>query len=208
MNGIDFASAQQKISEITKIVATVPDGLKEKAFELLFELAFRDAKPVEHPEGRGQSAEPAAEQRTDSAAATAATAYKLPGGVLGFLRRYTVQQEALEKLFMLEQQPILPVYKIDNSVMAKGQLQKVMMILLENALLNNQFKASYKEVRDTCKEEGFYDGNFTQTLRKNSGLFKVGAISKDKIDEEGTVELSSEGFERLATTIKEVSQVG
>jgi len=58
MNGIDFASAQQKISEITKIVATVPDGLKEKAFELLFELAFRDASLLSIPRGAARVPNP------------------------------------------------------------------------------------------------------------------------------------------------------
>jgi hypothetical protein len=78
------------------------------------------------------------------------------------------------------------------------------MVMLENALLNNQFKAPYAEVRDTCKEDGLFDGNFNKVLKKNSNLFK-GAITPDKINEDEQIELTGEGLIRLADVIKKLA---
>lgn len=105
---------------------------------------------------------------------------------------------------MLDQDPILPVYSISTGVMAQAQLQKVLMIMLENALLSNQFKAPYAEVRDTCKEDGLFDTNFNKVLKKNSNLFK-GAITADKIEEGQDVELTGEGQIKLSEIIRKLA---
>jgi hypothetical protein len=114
---------------------------------------------------------------------------KLPGNVLAFLRRHSFHRETLDKLFMLDQTPHLPVYKIDASITSKAQLQKVLMILLENAILSGSFKAPYKEIRASCKEVGLFDGNFNKTLKSNAGLFK-GAVTTDKINDDAELELT------------------
>ena len=94
---------------------------------------------------------------------------------------------------MLEHEPLLPVYKLPTGNMAKAQLMKVLMLLLENGLLSNSLSAPYAELRATLKEDGLFDGNFNKVLKKNNTLFK-GAISKDEIDETGTVELTGPGY--------------
>ena len=80
-----------------------------------------------------------------------------------------------------------------------------MMVLLENGLLNGQFRAPYAELRDTVKEDGLYDGNFTTLLKRHHALFK-GAISAKAIDEAEVVELTGEGYERLAEIVKELAE--
>jgi hypothetical protein len=202
MADFDFASAQQKITEINKIIATCPDTVKEKAFELLFRLLFDKPAPASHQkpsapkkeeaEGGGEKEPPAPD------------GVKLPGNVLAFLRRHNVPREALDKLFMLDQTPHLQIYKIETSTTTKAQLQKVLMILLENAILSGSFKAPYKEIRESCKEAGLYDGNFNKTLKGNASLFK-GAVTADKINDDAQLELTGEGQTRLAETIAELT---
>ena len=106
---------------------------------------------------------------------------------------------------MLNDQPLLPIYKIPTGNIAKSQLTKVLMILLENGLLNNALTAQYSEVREAVKDDGFYDGNFNKVLKRNHALFR-GAVSEDWIDESGVVELTGAGMEKLAEVVKELGQ--
>jgi hypothetical protein len=204
MTDFDFASAQQKITEINKIVATCPDAVKERAFELLFRLLFDKpvpAAPLQKPLAPKKEEADGGSEKSQPAGPDAV---KLPGNVLAFLRRNNVPREALDKLFMLDQTPHLQIYKIETSTISKAQLQKVLMILLENAILSGSFKAPYKEIRESCKEAGLYDSNFNKALKGNASLFK-GAVTADKIIDEAQLELTGEGQASLAETITELT---
>jgi hypothetical protein len=202
MKDFDFAAAQQKIVEINKIVEGCSDAVKPKAFELLFGLIF-GAAPAAAATVKAKM-EPAAGVSVAAPEPSTPETLKLPGNVQAFLRRNLMSKSVLDKLFMLDQDPMLPIYNIPTGVMAQAQLQKVLMVMLENALLNNQFKAPYAEVRDTCKEDGLFDTNFNKVLKKNCSLFK-GAITADKINEDEQVELTGEGLIRLAEVIKKLA---
>lgn len=205
MATFDFGDAKAKIGEIVKIAESCPEPLREKCFELLFGLAFADqskaaAKSISPPTKTTESAE------TEVAKSTPANSdYKLPANILAFTRKYDVPFEVIQKLFILDHEPLLPVYKITSKITATAQLQKVMMILLENGLLSNQLKAPYTELRDSIKEAGLMDGNFNKVLKKNNALFR-GAVTKDKIIEGESIELTGQGYERLAQIVKELSQ--
>jgi hypothetical protein len=75
----------------------------------------------------------------------------------------------------------------------------------ERALLNNQLAAPYPELRESVKEDGYYDGNFNMLLKRNHELFK-GAITKDAIKEGAVVELTGAGLTRLSEIVKELGQ--
>ena len=124
---------------------------------------------------------------------------------MAFAVRNEVTKEQLEKLFMLDHQPLLPIYKIPTGNTAKAQLSKVLMVLLENGLLNNALTAQYSELREAVKDDGLHDGNFNKVLKRNHALFR-GAISEDSIDENGVVELTGTGMEKLAEVVKELAQ--
>lgn len=199
MAKIDFAKAKTDIAEIMVIVKTVPEALQQRCFELLFNLAFQGpVKPAaeEKADKKKQEEEPDDEKNEKK---------KFPGNVLGFMHRHTLESGDVTKLFMLEHEPMLQVYKLPEGNMAKAQLYKVLMILLENGLLNNSLSAPYSEIRTTLKEEGLHDTNFNKVMKKNHDLFK-GAISKKTIDENGVVELSGQGMKKLAEVIRELGQ--
>lgn len=205
MKDFDFAAAQQRVAEINKIVDQCPDAVKAKAFELLFDQVY-GAATTSHAASAQKSKPDLAQAGSAAAIPEPATpeAIKLPGNVQAFLRRTSTSKTVLDKLFMLDQDPMLPIYSIPTGVMAQAQLQKVLMVMLENALLNNQFKAPYAEVRDTCKEDGLFDGNFNKVLKKNSNLFK-GAITPEKINEDEQIELTGDGMVRLAEVMKKLA---
>jgi hypothetical protein len=202
----DYKTAKEEIAQINAIVETCPDAVKEKCFELLFSAVFgTSAVPV-----AAALAEPPPPPKKGSDVAPVDTpaapqTKKLPSNILVFTRKYNVSEADLERLFMLDHEPLLPIYKIPGGKMSRSQISKVLMILLENGLLNNALSAPYAELRDSVKEDGFMDTNFNQTLRRNHGLFR-GAITEDAVDPNGTVELSGLGLEKLAEQIKELGQ--
>jgi hypothetical protein len=197
MAKLDFAKAKADIAEIVEIVKTVPEALQQRCFELLFDIAFASttARTEPKPEPKG---EPTADEKKPLSSDK-----KLPPNVLAFIHRNDVTRDDLGKLFMLDHDPLLPIYKMPSGNIAKSQLTKVMMVLLENGLLNNSLNAPYAELREALKDDGLYDGNLNKNLKRNHGFFR-GAIGEDSIDENGTVELTGSGMEKLAEVIKEL----
>jgi hypothetical protein len=197
MSDLDFAQAKADIAQIVAIVKTVPENLQQVCFEKLFDAAFSGATPPAAPKEVGKPEPQENEKRVSDK--------KLPSNVLDFAHRHKVTKEDLGKLFMLDHDPLLPIYKIPSGNIAKSQINKVMMVLLENGLLNNALTAPYGELREAVKDDGFYDGNFNKTLKRNHALFR-GAIGEDGIDENGVVELTGSGMEKLAEIIQELGQ--
>jgi hypothetical protein len=197
MAKLDYTKAKADISEIVEIVKTVPEALQQRCFELLFEAAFSDVKPVAKPNSETKD-EPAPDDKPQSPSTK-----KLPPNVMAFMRRQNVSSEELGKLFMLDHDPLLPVYNISTGGgMAKSQLTKVMMVILENGLLNNSLSASYGELRSSVRDDGFFDSNFNKLFKRD--LFK--GVSKDGVTDDAVVELSGTGLEKLAEVIKELAQ--
>jgi hypothetical protein len=207
MTEFDFKAAKRQLQEIVAIVETCPEPLREKAFELLFSVVFRAGEPESaraDPPPSNPSTNPPSDKNVPPIQPRLSAEQKLPSNILAFTRKFDVPIAELQKLFILDHEPLLPVYKIVTKVTATAQLQKVMMILLENGLLNNQLKAPYNELRDSIKEAGLMDGNFNKVLKKNHNLFR-GAVTKDKIIENETIELTGEGYDRLAKVVKELT---
>ena len=208
MTKFDYKRAKEEIAEINTIVETCPESVKEKCFELLFGAVFGTQTPTapralealadnQAPKHEKKLEEQRAEQpRQDK---------KLQPNVLAFARRNNVTVEDIEKLFILDHEPLLPVYKILTGNTSRAQMYKVMMVLLENGLLNNQLSAPYPELRESVKEDGLLDGNFNGLLKRNHELFK-GAITKDAIKEIEAVELTGAGLTRLAEIVKDLGQ--
>lgn len=203
MTTFDFQNAKEQISHINAIVQTCPDQVKEKCFELLFLAVFSGAKSV----SRDASPEKASTDESPDKPTENATLLtkKLPSNILAFTRKYGVTDDDLGKLFILDHEPLLPVYKLPTKT-AQAQLYKVMMVLLENGLLNNSLSAPYAELRDSVKEDGLMDGNFNGTLKRNHELFR-GAITEASIETEAKVELSGAGMQKLAEIVKELNQL-
>jgi hypothetical protein len=207
MTNFDYKRAKQEIAEINAIVETCPDTVKEKCFELLFAAVF-GAKPAAAQRVTEGTETPGAKQKEKANEQTSEPPKqkkKLPSNVLAFSHRYAVSAEDIEKLFLLDHEPMLPVYKIPTGKTSHAQMCKVMMVLLENGLLNNQLSAPYPELRESVKEDGFHDGNFNGLLKRNHTLFK-GAITKDTIKEDEVVDLTGAGLTRLAEIVKELGQ--
>ncbi|MEG6509210.1 hypothetical protein V6C03_09530 [Methyloligella sp. 2.7D] len=202
MRDFDFKAARRQVTEILSIVEECPEPLKARCFELLFGVAFADLPKV-NPQGKvpiprsnvGLAANGSLQETGER---------ELPGSVAVFARKYGVSSAQLHKLFLIDHDPILAVYKIKTKVKSRAQLQKVMMVLLENGLRNDRIKIAYPELRDAVRDAGLYDGNFNKTLKHNAGLFR-GAITEAKILEGESVELTGKGMQRLADIVEDLA---
>jgi hypothetical protein len=143
MAKLDFAKAKAHIAEIIEIVKTVPEPLQQRCFELLLEAALGGdtVKDPEPPAGHTEEPNNKEKQLSDGG-----NGKKLLPNVVAFMRRGNVSEEQLAKVFMLDHDPLLPIYKIPSGSAAKGQLIKVLMVLLENGLLNNSLSAPLRGV--------------------------------------------------------------
>jgi hypothetical protein len=196
MSKLDYAKAKADVAEIVEIVKTVPEALQLRCFELLFEAAFSNVKSVPDPKPEIKEAVSPEEKKASP------SDKKLPPNVMAFIRRQNVTPEELGKLFMLEHEPLLPVYKMPNGAIVKSQLTKVMMVILENGLLNNSLSASYSELRASVRDDGFFDGNFNKLFKRD--LFK--GVGKEGVTDDTIIELTGSGMEKLAEVIKELAQ--
>jgi len=202
MAKFDYNHAKEEIAQINAIVESCPDTVKEKCFELLFAVVFGSVKSTA-PAGQAE-AHATPQEAEKPTVPVPSQGKKLPSNVLAFTRRYSVTEDELGKLFILDHEPLLPIYKLPTKT-AQAQLYKVMMILLENGLLNNSLSAPYPELRESVKEDGLMDGNFNMTLKRNHELFR-NAIAEDSIATDAIVELSGAGMQKLAEIVKELSQ--
>ena len=196
MAKLNYAKAKADIAEIVEIVKTVPEELRQKCFELLFDAAFSNATPAIEPKPE-QKLEALSEGKP-----AVQSDKKLPPNILAFLRRQNLTPEDLSKLFMLDHEPLLPVYKMPGGAIAKSQLTKVMMVILENGLLNNSLSAPYSELRGSVRDDGLFDSNFNKLFRRD--LFK--GVTKEGVTDDTIIELSGSGLEKLAELIKELGQ--
>jgi len=118
MAKIDFTKAKADIAQIVDIVKTVPAALQERCFELLFDATFT--------EPHLPSADLPPKEKTGEAVHSKENSplpdKKLPANVMAFTVRNGVTKEQLEKLFMLDHDPLLPIYKIPAGNISKSQL--------------------------------------------------------------------------------------
>lgn len=199
---IEWDKVSKDVQKINEIVKNCSQNVQEKCFELLFNMRYGHSI-IETPPDLSKMMAKKTKEETKEEQTT--SEYKLPGNVLAMLRKNDLSKENLEKIFMVDHEPILPTYNIDTKRMSTAQIQRTLMVLLENALTTGYFKAAYSEIRDTCKEEGLYDGNFTANLRKKAKYFR-GPITGKSVKDTDIVELSGEGTTALAELIRELGQ--
>jgi hypothetical protein len=115
MAKFDYRRAKEEIAHINAIVETCPEAVKEKCFELLFAAVFNTQVPAAQRRAEAPAETPAPpEEKKPDEQKTEQTRQdrKLPPNVLAFARRSGVTVEDIEKLFLLDHEPMLPIYKI------------------------------------------------------------------------------------------------
>jgi hypothetical protein len=122
MAKFDYKHAKEEIAQINAIVETCHDAVKEKCFELLFAAVFGHQSSTSVQSSAGVEASKKVDDKLADSIPAAHTK-KLSSNVLAFTRKYSISEDELGKLFMLDHEPLLPVYKLPSQT-SQAQLYK------------------------------------------------------------------------------------
>ena len=184
-----YENVKEKIEEITKICEKVPQEYRAKCFELLIQSLLNENKVST---SQTQSEQVAKQD-------TVKKPFIKPVQVRAFMSQYEVGEEAIDKIFLLEDENVVPTYTIKAKKASKSQLEVTLLKALENALKGNDFKFSKEDVRTLCDQHKCYDQpNFSANLKKSTNLF-------NSLEDPESISLSPEGKQALADIILEIT---
>jgi hypothetical protein len=179
----------EKLKEITELAESVPESFRLKCFELLLShhLSAQETKHDTKVTHKGEAKDEFPKHT-----------FVLPIDVKAFLNQYSIDEAVLNKLYLIEGNNVRPIYNLKVNKKAASQIQHALLMSLENALINGEFKFKIETLRQRCKDLKCFDtANFMAILKKNSSLFK-------SLDDEEAVFLSTDGKAELADTIEEL----
>ena len=142
--------------EELETIVTLSDNVPEKYQQICFELLLRfslGGKITKTHDSENNIRETQEETPTPPI-----KDYKVPIDVKAFLNQYTMTEEVLWKLFIIEGEEIRPIYSLKDTQKSKVQIQYALLLALENALINGKFETDIESVRTRCKNEKTYDG--------------------------------------------------
>ena len=188
-----YESIKEKIEEIIEITKKCPANLQEKCFELLVAPLIK-MQPTTHPEKEKIKSTKKEEEKKHEVL--------IPLEVKAFIQQYDVSEEKLHKLYLIELNNVIEIYKISTTKKAEAQIQISLLTALKNAILGNKFKFSIEYVRKKCEDYKAYDrANFKSIFKKQSNkkLFK-------SLEDKENIELSTEGKQKLADIILNIAK--
>ncbi|MDA8008683.1 MAG: hypothetical protein MPK75_03040 [Alphaproteobacteria bacterium] len=129
------------------------------------------------------------------------TEWNIHPSVIGFIENFKIPESNIKKHFeIIGPNKIVRNYKIQNSTLAKSQIDLACMLALENALRNGSFEFSFEEVKAACRSNNcFNSSNFRQNFKSKSKLFK-------SFTNENNVVLTSDGKKYLADLLTALSK--
>jgi hypothetical protein len=177
----------EELKEITELAESVPEQFRLKCFELLLSHHLSSQEKAPELKVKQKTTEPGA------------SGFVLPIDVKVFIGQHSIDEASLEKLFFIEGGNIRPIYMLKTRKKATAQIQLALLMALENALMNGEFKFSIESLRQRCKEDFkcFDSANFAANLKNNTLLF-------NSLVDESAVFLSPDGKIQLADVIEKV----
>lgn len=116
-----------------------------------------------------------------------------------FMKRHSISQSDLEKLFLQSDEKVERLYATLNTTKkSEAQVRVALLKCLSNAIQSRGFMATMEDVMSECKEFGIYDTNLSKNLKSRQRLFAV----LDKKE----VRLNAEGEKELAELVKELTK--
>ena len=182
---IDFIELKSQIDSVIHFVKNLPEEFRIPTYEILLKMLLEKTMAITSPSKEEEVKE----------------ILKIPIDVKAFFEQYDIPESVLDELFLIEGEEIRPIYKLETTKKAEAQIQLALLMALENALKStpSKFQFNIEDVRERCKEMGYYDpANFMRNFKNNAKLFK-------DLDEE-VVELSPTGKEKLAEVILEITE--
>lgn len=186
------AITTEELQGIVELANSVPEGYRQKCFELLLADALRVKQPfIQSPPNENNGAELPAVTKPQQPLI-------LPIDVRAFLSQYGLDESVLWKFFLRDGEEIRPIYKLKATQKGTAQIHHALMQTLENAIIKGQFQVEVEALRTRCIDQKCYDqSNFKNNLKNNAKLFK-------SIDNEQPLSLSPDGKSDLAELLEQL----
>jgi len=181
---MDYKKLESELKNITNLVEKVPEKFKEKTYEMLLKKLLNEQDG--EVETKGET--------------TTSSSIVIPVEVKGLLKKHSILEKDLEKIFFIEKNQVVPIYELPTDRKATSQTHLSLLIALENSLneKDGKLEFSVENVRQGCRDRKCYDSkNFNSNFKKNSGNFGT-------FDDPEHVSLSKDGKDELAKTILEL----
>src|SRR3990172_5603966 len=133
---------ERKIKEFIVIAEKFPD-YKQKIFEVLLTNYLRSISQASEATETVVAPAPPITQK-----------FVIPINVRAVLQQYSVPEDTIQKLFLVEGSEIQPKFSIKTTTKSDAQMQVALLTALENALKpGGKFEFSMEVVRTKCKDD-------------------------------------------------------
>lgn len=185
MLSLNLEDIKSRFDEIVEIADSLPEKYQQAGFALLLSKLI-DVTIMSHA--------PAPLPTDDITKKD----FIIPIDARAFLQQYSVPEEKLNKLFLMEKEEVRSIYKLTTTVKREAQIQISLLLALENALKDIGFEFNYEEVRKKCQDFKVLDkANFSSIFKRNADLF-------ENMEEKEHIKLSPDGKSELADFILEM----
>ncbi len=181
---MDYKKLEVEIKNIANLVDKIPETYRVKTFDLLLSKLLED---ITEDSGSGS------EKSTNSPIV-------IPIEVKGLLKKHNITEKALEKIFFIENNQVVPIYELPTDKKATSQIQLALLLALENSLneKSGKLEFSIENVRQGCKDRKCHDSrNFSANFNREKSLFS-------SLEDPEHVDLSKNGKDELAKTIQDL----
>jgi hypothetical protein len=193
---MDYKKLREDVREIEKIASELPEGLREKCFELLLQRRLDEVAP----------ARPRDEDEVKKEKERKPGELPIPAKVRALMQRTGVSEEALGAVLLYEDGEVHFVREPRPKKVARGQIEWALLLALKSAMLGKGLVVDPEDVRSVCVDKGFYDkANFAAYFKtkKNAALFR------GLVEPQGEARpLTSEGEETLGDLVKRLAEKG
>ncbi len=177
-----------ELSKIVELANSVPDEYRQKCFEILLEYSLKQTLAAQNP--------PVVEKEKNLPGEK--SKFILPIDVKAFLRQYGLEESIVSKYFYIEGDEVRHTYKLTDTKKIDKQTHHALMMCLENAIVNGEFKVNIESLRSRCKEYTDYDKpNFKDNIADHADFFKV---------EDEIIFLTPDGKSELADLLEQLGK--
>lgn len=196
---MDYENLKTQIKEIVEVAtsAEVPTHLQEKCFEILLNrLISSNTDQLSILGNLGA-------QHHDETKVRAGEAYPFSGPMRAFMRRTQITGEDIFNILILDDGEVHFSSEPETKKKTQGIAEWALLLALRNALVSEkgELRVDPKELRSICQDKGYYDRNFSGTLKNKNNSPLFGGTLESQGDPR---KLTPKGEDKLGELIREL----
>lgn len=195
---MDYENLKIQIKEIVEIATGVPENLQVKCFEILMNRLI-----FSNPDHFNISGNLGAQHREEANVRTGED-HRFSGPMLAFMRHTQITSDDIFSILLIDDGEVHFTSVPKTKKKTQGVADWALLLALTNALLHEkgELRVDPEKLRTVCKEKGYYNRNFSDTLKKNVSPLFGGELEPKG----GARKLSHKGEEMLGELIRKLGE--